>query len=158
MPKNWNHGWGHRIHESMFFICESFWVIYTSFDVKPLMLGQHQQRDTSPFPPPLFFSLLVVFYNFSFGDDVWPLFFRIVLQVPLSVSVPCSANFVCRHVGWGGGIWPRVKLLIKSTGSWRKLTRSIFLTPFVSSLRACWLAVVILLFLLPPDACHNLST
>lgn len=30
------------------FICESFWVIYTSFDVIPLMLGQHQERD-----PPL---------------------------------------------------------------------------------------------------------
>lgn len=58
-------------------ICESVWVIYTSFDVIPLILGQHQQRDPlvppSPLPLPLF-PFLVFCYPLLRAEIIWPLF------------------------------------------------------------------------------------
>lgn len=71
------------------FICESFWVIYTSFDVIPLMLGQHQQRDTPPFSFPC--GLLQFFLCWCVAP-----FLGLCGKFQSQFSVPCSANFVCR--------------------------------------------------------------
>lgn len=63
------------------FICESFWVIYTSFDVIPSMLGQHQQRDplVPPYPPtPPPFSFPCGLLPFAESRDYMPPFLRVV--------------------------------------------------------------------------------
>lgn len=110
------------------FYLRSFWVIYTSFDVIPLMLGQHQQRDTPPFSFPC--GLLQFFL-------CWCVAPFLGLCGKFQSQFRSHARLILFVGRVGGGIWPRVKLLIKSTGPWRKLTRSILLTPLVSSLLTC---------------------
>lgn len=111
MPKNWNHEMRPSDSRVGVFICESFWVIYTSFDVIPLMLGQHQQRD-----PPPFFLFLRSFPIFPLlrAETVWPLFLGLCSNSQSQIQ---SHVRLILFVGWGGAEFKvRVKFLNKIVG------------------------------------------